>query len=92
MLSRAPPARTCCSSLCSDDSRAVSQFRIRLPDRQPSKRPDPHGADTANRKTPSKTRFLCGVPEGIRTPGLLIRSQTLYPAELQVHPNVVQTS
>ncbi len=30
--------------------------------------------------------FSCGVPEGIRTPGLLIRSQTLYPAELQVHP------
>ncbi len=24
-----------------------------------------------------------GVPGGIRTPGLLIRSQTLYPAELQ---------
>ena len=32
------------------------------------------------------TRFSLGVPEGIRTPGLLIRSQTLYPAELQVHP------
>ena len=24
-----------------------------------------------------------GVPEGIRTPDLLVRSQTLYPAELQ---------
>jgi hypothetical protein len=32
------------------------------------------------------TGFSRGVPEGIRTPGLLIRSQTLYPAELQVHP------
>ncbi len=29
--------------------------------------------------------FLFGVPEGIRTPDLLIRSQTLYPAELQAH-------
>ena len=26
-----------------------------------------------------------GVLEGIRTPGLLVRSQTLYPAELQAH-------
>ena len=26
---------------------------------------------------------LCGVPGKIRTPGLLIRSQTLYPAELR---------
>ena len=26
-----------------------------------------------------------GVPEGIRTPGLLIRSQALYPAELRAH-------
>ena len=26
-----------------------------------------------------------GDPEGIRTPGLLIRSQTLYPAELLSH-------
>src|SRR5690606_8828089 len=28
-------------------------------------------------------RVLCGAPERIRTPGLLIRSQTLYPAELR---------
>ena len=26
-----------------------------------------------------------GAPEGTRTPGLLIRSQTLYPAELPAH-------
>ena len=26
-----------------------------------------------------------GAPEGIRTPDLLVRSQTLYPAELQAH-------
>ena len=26
-----------------------------------------------------------GVPEGIRTPDLLVRSQSLYPAELQAH-------
>ena len=29
--------------------------------------------------------FLCGTPEGIRTPDLLVRSQTLYPAELAAH-------
>lgn len=30
--------------------------------------------------------YLCfGVPGGIRTPDLLVRSQTLYPAELQAH-------
>ena len=28
---------------------------------------------------------LFGAPEGIRTPDLLVRSQTLYPAELQAH-------
>ena len=26
---------------------------------------------------------LCGTPEGIRTPDLLVRSQTLYPTELR---------
>ena len=30
------------------------------------------------------TRY-CGVPEKIRTPDLLVRSQTLYPAELRAH-------
>ena len=29
--------------------------------------------------------FLFGALEKIRTPGLLIRSQTLYPAELPAH-------
>ena len=28
---------------------------------------------------------LSGTPEGIRTPDLLVRSQTLYPTELQPH-------
>ncbi len=37
-------------------------------------------------KKPRAGRGFFGAPEGIRTPGLLIRSQTLYPAELQVHP------
>ncbi len=27
--------------------------------------------------------FVCGAPGVIRTPGLLVRSQTLYPAELR---------
>ena len=30
-------------------------------------------------------RFLCGVLEGIRTPDPLVRSQILYPTELQAH-------
>ena len=29
--------------------------------------------------------FLFGTPEGIRTPDLLVRSQTLYPTELPAH-------
>ena len=33
------------------------------------------------------TRFIYGAPEKIRTPGLLIRSQTLYPAELRAQDN-----
>ena len=33
----------------------------------------------------SKKRFLIGGPGGIRTPDLLVRSQTLYPAELRSH-------
>ncbi len=28
---------------------------------------------------------IVGVPGGTRTPGLLVRSQALYPAELQAH-------
>ena len=30
-------------------------------------------------------KTFCGVPGGIRTPDLLVRSQSLYPAELQAH-------
>ncbi len=29
--------------------------------------------------------FKCGAPKGIRTPGLLLRRQLLYPAELLAH-------
>ena len=37
-------------------------------------------------RTPkSPDNKLYGVPEGIRTPDLLIRSQALYPAELRAH-------
>ena len=34
-----------------------------------------------------------GTPEGIRTPDLLVRSQLLYPAELQAHnvPKYINT-
>ena len=35
--------------------------------------------------TASKLFGLDGTAEGIRTPDLLVRSQTLYPAELQPH-------
>ena len=35
--------------------------------------------------TASKVFALDGTAEGIRTPDLLVRSQTLYPAELQPH-------
>ena len=31
----------------------------------------------------SRLQKIIGAPEGIRTPDLLVRSQTLYPAELQ---------
>ena len=33
-----------------------------------------------------------GAPEGTRTPDLLIRSQTLYPAELPAHLHLYQTA
>ena len=36
-------------------------------------------------KKPPLAGGLLGAPEEIRTPGLLIRSQTLYPAELRAH-------
>ena len=39
----------------------------------------------SNKKSPSGRGILVGAPEEIRTPGLLIRSQTLYPAELRAH-------
>ena len=47
------------------------------------------GSSESKSKNPVLNGIFFGVPEGIRTPGLLIRSQTLYPAELQVHPNVL---
>ena len=36
-------------------------------------------------KYPAERGIYFGVPGGIRTPDLLIRSQTLYPAELLAH-------
>ena len=41
--------------------------------------------DLPNKKAPGWVLLLFGAPEGIRTPDLLVRSQTLYPAELQAH-------
>ncbi len=37
------------------------------------------------KKIPRSAGYFFGVPGGIRTPDLLIRSQTLYPAELLAH-------
>ena len=34
--------------------------------------------------------LLFGAPGGIRTPGLPVRSRTLYPAKLQAHSNIIQ--
>ncbi len=48
--------------------------------------------DSKTKKTIRWMVFLFGVPEGIRTPDLLIRSQTLYPAELQAHLAVLLDS
>ena len=37
------------------------------------------------KECPASLQGILGAPEGTRTPGLLIRSQTLYPAELPAH-------
>ena len=37
------------------------------------------------RKRTEKINTFSGTPKGIRTPDLLVRSQTLYPAELSAH-------
>jgi hypothetical protein len=42
-----------------------------------------------NKKPATKAGRLFGTPRGIRTPGLLIRSQALYPAELSVRAKVL---
>ena len=39
----------------------------------------------------SKSFASFGTPEGIRTPDLLVRSQTLYPAELPAHMPLLGT-
>ena len=38
------------------------------------------------------TGFFFGAPEETRTPDLLIRSQTLYPAELPAHTRLFSTA
>lgn len=40
---------------------------------------------SAKRKKSLLSDFFLGTPEGIRTPDLLVRSQTLYPTELPAH-------
>ena len=41
--------------------------------------------ELGNKKCASLSSEAHGVPGGIRTPDLLVRSQSLYPAELQAH-------
>ena len=41
----------------------------------------------AKNKRDTQKRVSFGTAEGIRTPDLLVRSQTLYPTELQPHIN-----
>ena len=43
------------------------------------------GGRRRNKKAPYKAWSLFGTAEGIRTPDLLVRSQSLYPTELQPH-------
>ena len=46
------------------------------------------GAKLGNKKRTlqaRKVRKYAGAPEGTRTPDLLVRSQSLYPAELRAH-------
>ena len=47
-------------------------------------------SDSKKQKAPPGWVMLFGTAEGIRTPDLLVRSQTLYPAELQ--PQIVYCS
>ncbi len=41
--------------------------------------------ENKKRKAPTKSKLFFGAPRGTRTPDLLVRSQTLYPAELLAH-------
>ena len=43
-------------------------------------------------KQKAYTWFFFGAPEGTRTPDLLVRSQSLYPAELLAHTIGIPTS
>ena len=47
------------------------------------------GSGTQKERHDLRRVFLFGTAEGIRTPDLLVRSQTLYPTELQPHTVVV---
>ncbi len=49
-------------------------LRVRVPSNT-NKKHQPHGL----------VSFVSGAPEGTRTPDLLVRSQSLYPAELRAH-------
>ena len=46
--------------------------------------------NSKNKKAPEGAYlYVYGVPEGIRTPALSVRSRTLYPAELLAHFEVL---
>ena len=48
-------------------------------------RPEKSNKKEKTRKNSVFLRVFCGALEGTRTPDLLVRSQSLYPAELQAH-------
>ena len=52
----------------------------------------PIPARSANKREDTRMgilSFVCGTPEGTRTPDLLVRSQSLYPTELPAHTRFV---
>ena len=80
LLSDRPSGRRCVSTVklfCIAKQFAEAEFispeQLKEP-RQPKKKDTPFGVS-----------FFFGTAEGIRTPDLLVRSQSLYPTELQPH-------
>ena len=71
------------------EARRTIEWRRVFHDIQDAPRTDaqfsPQKPHENTKKQPSQRSTVYGVPGGTRTPGLLVRSQALYPAELQAH-------